>query len=359
MPGFPPVRGSDADAQRTVGELLASARSGDGEAFRGLVEPYRRELQVHCYRILGSVQDAEDLVQETLLAAWRGIDGYEEPASVRTWLYRIATNRCLNALRAGARRPNDQAPYRSGVPLPEPSHRPAEPNWLEPYPDSLLDGIADHAPGPEARYEIRESVSLAFLTALQQLPPKQRAVLVLRDVLGFRAAEVATILDTSEDAVTSAVKRACGALTRELPNPDRESAPLPNSPRERRIVDDFARAFQAGDVDAVVELLTNDARLTMPPIPLEYRGPDDIGHFLATVALRDGMRYVLIPTRANGQPAFGCYVRDPRTPILHAHGVLVLTLTGDRITGLTRFHDNCVLPPFGLPRSLRASIGSA
>ncbi|MEU4764623.1 sigma-70 family RNA polymerase sigma factor [Actinosynnema sp. NPDC023794] len=359
MPGILPVRGSDAGAQRTPGGLLASARSGDGEAFRGLVEPYRRELQVHCYRILGSVQDAEDLVQETLLAAWRGIGGYEERASVRTWLYRIATNRCLNALRAGARRPNDQAAYRPEVPLPEPSHRRAAPSWLEPYPDSLLDGIADHAPGPETRYEISESVSLAFLTALQQLPPKQRAVLVLRDVLGFRAAEVATILDTSENAVTSAVKRARGALARELPNPDRESAPLPNSPRERRIVDDFTRAFQAGDVDAVVDLLTNDARLTMPPMPLEYRGRDEIGHFLATVALRDGMRYVLIPTRANGQPAFGCYVRDQRTPILHAHGVLLLTLTGDRITGLTRFHDNCFLPPFGLPRSLRASIGSA
>lgn len=335
-------------------ELLALARGGDGEAFRGLVEPYRRELQVHCYRILGSVQDAEDLVQETLLAAWRGIGGYEERASVRTWLYRIATNRCLNALRAGARRPNDQAAYRSEAGLPEPSHRPAEPSWLEPYPDSLLDGIADHAPGPEARYEIRESVSLAFLTALQQLPPKQRAVLVLRDVLGFRAAEAATILDTSENAVTSALKRARGAL-----DLDRESAPLPNSPLERRIVDDFARAFQDGDVDAVVALLTNDARLSMPPMPLEYRGPAHIGHFLTTVALRDGLRYALIPTRANGQPAFGCYVRDPRTPILHAHGVLVLSLTGDRITALTRFHDNCFLPRFGLPRSLRASIGSA
>ncbi|XVS65928.1 sigma-70 family RNA polymerase sigma factor [Actinosynnema sp. CA-299493] len=353
------VRGIDASVrgQRGAGELLASARGGDGEAFRGLVEPYRRELQVHCYRFLGSVQDAEDVVQETLLAAWRGIGGFEERASVRTWLYRIATNRCLNALRAGGRRSNDRVAHRTEVPLPEPSHRRAEPSWLEPYPDALLDEIADHAPGPEARYEVRESVSLAFLTALQELPPKQRAVLVLRDVLGFRAAEVADILDTSEDAVAAALKRARRTLARELPS--RESAPLPNSPRERRVVDDFARAFQAGDVDAVVELLANDARLTMPPMPLEYRGPADIRHFLATVALRDGMRHVLVPTRANGQPAFGFYLRDPRTPILHAHGVLVLTLAGDRITGLTRFHDNCFLPLFGLPRSLRASIGSA
>jgi RNA polymerase sigma-70 factor (TIGR02960 family) len=356
MRGIPPARGTDASAraQRSAEGLLALARSGDGEAFRGLVEPYRRELQVHCYRILGSVQDAEDLLQETLLAAWRGIGGYEERASVRTWLYRIATNRCLNALRAGTRRPNEYAAYQPEVPLPEPSHRRAEPSWLEPYPDALLDEIADHLPGPEARYEVRESVSLAFLTALQQLPPKQRAVLVLRDVLGFRAAEVANILDTTENAVTSALKRARGALAQELPGPDWESAPLPNSPQERRIVDDFTRAFQAGDVDAIVDLLTNDARLTMPPMPLEYQGQDAIRDFLATVALRDGMRHVLIPTRANGQPAFGCYQRDPRTPILHAHGVLVLTLTGERITGLTRFHDNSLLPIFGLPRSLRA-----
>jgi RNA polymerase sigma-70 factor (TIGR02960 family) len=326
-------------------ELLARARDGDGEAFRALVEPYRRELQVHCYRLLGSVQDAEDLLQETLLAAWRGIGGYEERASLRTWLYRIATNRCLNALRAGARRPPDYADYRPEVPLPEPSHRRAEPSWLEPYPDVLL----DESPGPEARYELRESVSLAFVAALQELPPRQRVVLVLRDVLGFRAAEVARILDTTEDAVTNALKRA----RRALPGPAAERAPLPNSPGERRIVDDFVRAFEAGDVAAVVALLTDDAWLTMPPLPLEYQGVDAVRNFLATVALRDGVRHVLVPTRANGQPAFGCYVRDPRTPIPHAHGVIVLTLAGDRISALTRFLDNSLLTTFGLPRSLR------
>src|SRR5918997_1193222 len=184
-------------------DLLALARNGDGDAFRALVEPYRRELQVHCYRILGSVQDAEDLLQETLLAAWRGIGGYEERASLRTWLYRIATNRCLNALRAGTRRPPEYADHRAEGAFPEPSHRRAEPSWLEPYPDVLLDEITDRTPGPEARYELRESVSLAFLAALQELPPKQRVVLVLRDVLGYRAAEVATMLDTTEDAVTN------------------------------------------------------------------------------------------------------------------------------------------------------------
>lgn len=333
--------------------LLARARAGDGEAFRGLVEPYRRELQVHCYRILGSAQDAEDLLQETLLAAWRGIGGYEERSSVRTWLYRIATNRCLNALRAAARSRPDPAEYRSEVPMPEPSHHRSEPSWLEPYPDVLLDEIADRLPGPEARYEARESVSLAFLTALQHLPPKQRVVLVLRDVLGFRAAEVADLLDTTENAVTSALTRARGALTGRLPDPGWESAPLPNSPTERRIVDDFARAFEAGDVGAIVAMLTDDAWLTMPPLPLEYRGADAVAHFLSTVALRGGTRHVLIPTRANNQPAYGCYLRDARTPILHAHGVLVLTLTGGSVSALTRFHDNSLLALFGLPRSLR------
>lgn len=322
-------------------EAVDLARQGDGEAFRGLVDPYRAELQVHCYRILGSVQDAEDVLQETLLAAWRGIGGYEARASIRTWLYRIATNRCLSALRSAARREPAAHPE-----LPAPSHRHAEPSWLEPYPDALLDQVADRAPGPEARYELRESVSLAFLAALQQLPPRQRVVLVLRDVLGFRAAEVADLLDTTENAVTSALARARATL----PATGRA---LPDSPAARRVVADFTRAFEAGDVDAIVATLTADARLTMPPEPLEYQGHQAIHHFLTTVAMRDGRRYALVPTRANGQPAFGCYQSDPRTPIMHAHGLLVLTLSGDRIAAVTRFHDNSLLPAFGLPRSLR------
>jgi RNA polymerase sigma-70 factor (ECF subfamily) len=334
--------------------LLALARSGDGAAFRDLVEPYRHELQVHCYRILGSMQDAEDALQETLLAAWRGIGGYQERASIRAWLYRIATNRCLNMLRANVRRPHADVACRPEVPLPEPSHRRAEPSWLEPYPDLLLTEIADGAPGPEARYEVRESVSLAFLAALQALPPRQRAVLVLRDVLGFRAAEAAAILGTTENSVASALRRARVTLADELPSPDRESAPLPDSPQERRVVAEFLRAFEAGDVGAIVAMLTNDAWLTMPPLPLEYQGLDAIGHFLATVAFRDDVRHTLIPTRANGQPAFGVYLRDPRTPIPHAHGLILLTLTGQRISAVTRFHDNSLLAMFGLPRTLRA-----
>jgi RNA polymerase sigma-70 factor (ECF subfamily) len=333
-------------------ETLARARAGDGQAFRELTEPYGRELQVHCYRILGSAQDAEDMVQETLLAAWRGLDGFEGRSSLRSWLYRIATNRCLNALRDSSRRPRAAPANPSEVPLPEPTRR-GDPSWLEPYPDALLDDLPDASPGPEARYETRESVSLAFLAALQSLPPRQRVVLVLRDVLGFRAAEVASMLDSTENSVTNALQRARATLATRLPDRDRDRAPLPHSPRERKIVSDFTVAFERGDVDAILALLTEDVWLTMPPLPLEYQGLAATGHFLTTIALRDGRRYRLVPTHANGQPAFGCYVLDPRTPVAHAHGLLVLTLCGDRIAALTRFIDNSLLPHFGMPRSLR------
>lgn len=348
---------SDRTAADEAGraETLDRARAGDGDAFRRLTDPYRRELQVHCYRVLGSLQDAEDLLQETLLAAWRGLGAYEGRASVRSWLYRIATNRCLNALRDSARRPHDPAALHVEVPLPEPTRDRGEPTWLEPYPDVLLERLPDRAPGPEARYETRESVSLAFCAGLQHLPPRQRAVLVLRDVLGFRAAEVADMLETTESAVTSALKRARATLGAQLPDADREKAPLPGSAHERRVVEAFARAFEGGDVDAVTALLTDDVWLTMPPLPLEYQGRDATRNFLSTIAWRNQREYVLVPTRANGQPAFGCYVREWHAPVLRAHGVLLLTLSGGRISMLTRFLDNSLLPHFGLPRSLRTS----
>src|SRR5829696_3084481 len=247
---------------------LARARAGDEDAFRQLTDPHRRELQLHCYRILGSVQDAEDLVQETLLAAWRGLEAFERRASVRAWLYRIATNRCLNALRARARRPQE---VRAMVEPPEPTRR-TEPIWLEPYPDALLEDIPDRSPGPEARYEAREAVGLAFISALQNLPPSQRAALVLRDVLGFRTADVASMLETGEAAVKGALQRARATLGGRLPAPDRDRAPLPNSARERELVGRFADAVESGDIDSVVTLLTDDALLTMPPQPLEYQG---------------------------------------------------------------------------------------
>jgi RNA polymerase sigma-70 factor (TIGR02960 family) len=333
---------------------LSRARAGDEAAFAALTDPYRRELQLHCYRILGSVQDAEDLLQETLLAAWRGLDRFEERASLRAWLYRIATNRCLNALRDSGRRPRQALPPSDLLAtLPEPTRR-GEPLWLEPYPDALLEGLADTAAGPEARYEATEAVGLAFLTALQRLPPLQRAVLVLRDVLGFRAAEVATMLDTSEASVKAALQRARGTVDARLPAGQRERAPLPSSSRERAVVARFAEAFTAGDVEGVVSLLTDDALGTMPPEPAEYQGREAMAVFLEDRFSRRGDRRTrLVPIRANSQPAFGCYFQDPHASIAHAHGLVVLTLEGDRISVITRFIDNSVLPHFGLPRTLR------
>ncbi|MGH2993847.1 MAG: sigma-70 family RNA polymerase sigma factor [Solirubrobacterales bacterium] len=328
---------------------LARARAGDEGAFRELTEPHRRELQLHCYRILGSVQDAEDLVQETLLAAWRGLETFEGRASVRSWLYRIATNRCLNALRARSRRPKEVQTVSDAL---EPTRR-VEPVWLEPYPDVLLEGLADAAPGPDARYETRESIELAFIVALQTLPPRQRAVLVLRDVLGFRTAEVAEMLDTGELSVKGALQRARAAHRARLPDQDHERAPRPDSAVERRLVGRFADAVESGDIDEMVALLTDDARLTMPPLPLEYQGHDAIGAFLRHREEVRGRPLRVVPTRANTQPAFGCYLPDMQTGIGHAHAIFVLTLEGDQVSAITWFGDKSVFPHFGLPRTLR------
>jgi RNA polymerase sigma-70 factor (TIGR02960 family) len=330
--------------------LIDRARAGDGQAFGELVDPYRRELQVHCYRILGSPLDAEDALQETLLAAWRALPGFEGRASVRSWLYQIATRRCLNALRSASRRPHMDWPP-PGVELPEPT-RLGEVVWLEPYPDILLDGLADATPGPEARYETTEAISVAFVTALQLLPPRQRAVLILRDVLGFRASEAATILDCTEEAVTSALKRARAALQYQRLRSAGRKPPPPDSAQERALVRRFTQAYEAGDVRAVVTLLTEDAWLIMPPIPLHYQGRELAAQFLAATGLRPGRSARLVPTRANGQPAFGLYVRDPHAPIAHATGILVLTLAGRQISAMTGFLDSSALRLFGLPRTL-------
>jgi RNA polymerase sigma-70 factor (TIGR02960 family) len=329
---------------------LSRARLGDDDAFRALTDPYRRELHVHCYRILGSMQDAEDMLQETLLAAWRGLEHYEERDSLRAWLYRIATNRCLNMLRDGRRRPREGP----GLPfeVPEPTRR-GEPLWLEPYPDALLEGIAESSPGPEARYETKEAVTLAFVAALQQLPPRQRAALVLRDVLGFRAAEVADMLDSSEVSVNSALQRARATLETRLPA-DRERPPLPRSPRERELAARFADAVESGDVDGMVSLLTDDALLTMPPLPLEYQGHKAIAAFLSYREEARGTPLRVVPTRANTQPAFGCYTPDAQAGIARSAGLFVLTLEGDAAGAISWFADTALFGHFGLPRSLRS-----
>lgn len=327
-------------------ELIELAKAGDQEAFRELVEPYRRELHVHCYRILGSLQDAEDALQETLLAAWRGLAGFERRASVRTWLYSVATNRALNMLRAAKRRPQVELPL-PDIPLPEPT-RLAEPLWFEPYPDVLIENELESPPGPEVRYEIKEAISLAFVTALQLLPARQRAVLILRDVLGFRAAEVARMLDSTVESVTSALKRARATLESRLPHA--EAPPHLDSPAERELVERLAAAFEANDVEAIVALLADDVRLSMPPLPLEYIGRDDAARFYAIVVARPGRRRI-VQTRANGQPALAVYSRDDTGDVFRATSLLVVTLAGRRIAAIARF-DPSVLQHFGLPRIL-------
>jgi RNA polymerase sigma-70 factor (TIGR02960 family) len=330
-------------------DLLERAQAGDSEAFRKLVQSHRRELQVHCYRMLGSLADAEDAVQETMLAAWQGIGGFtEERASLRTWLYTIATNRCLNARRAASRRPVrewDMSRFEPPVPTPR-----EEPVWLQPFPDALLEGAARGSLGPEARYEQSEAISLAFVTALQLLTPRQVAVLILRDVLGYRASEVADMLEVTVESVNSALKRARASLQRRQQSVlDHEPPPAAGSPAEDAIVATFARAWESADLDALLALLTDDVFIAMPPEPFGYEGRELVARYCAR-QFGAGRRFDLVPARANGQPAFGAYLRGP-DGTRHATGFYVLTLAGGRICGMTRFEAG-VLPWFGLPRSL-------
>jgi len=328
---------------------LARARAGDEQAFRALIEPYRREIQVHCYRMLGSLTEAEDLLQETLLAAWRGLARFEARASVRSWLYRIATNRCLNARRdAGRRVPTEPIPP---FDPPEPSRR-TEITWLEPYPDTLLDEIPDPTVGPEARYQANEAIELAFIAALQRMPPRQAATLVLRDVLGFDADEAAGMLDTTETAIKGSLQRARTALERYRTAP----APRAGSVEERDLSRRFARAFTAADIEGLVALLTDDAWLSMPPAPHVYQGRDAIARFLrASFAYRDDRRVYLVPAGANTQPAFGSYLAEPAAPVAAPGGLIVLTSAGARIHAITRFHLGFLYPRFGLPETLPLS----
>lgn len=331
-------------------DLLAQARSGDESAFRALTEPHRRELRVHCYRMLGSLHDAEDALQDSLLAAWQSLTAFEARASVRTWLYRIATNHCLNLRRSAKRRP-PQAWNIPGVQPPEPT-RLGEIVWLEPFPDALLESPVTH--GPDAILERGEAISLAFITALQLLPPRQVAVLVLRDVLGFHAEEVADMLGATLDSANSMLKRARASLQERGPRQrDRPAAPAAGSDAEGALVAKFVAAYEAADVEAVVAMLTDDVFISMPPMPFEYEGRHLVGRFCAQI-FGAGRRFDLVVTRANGQPAVGTYLRGPGGAS-HGVGMFVLTLEGDRIRAMTRF-ESSVLPAFALPRELSESV---
>jgi RNA polymerase sigma-70 factor (ECF subfamily) len=338
-------------------DLIARARAGDHSAFRDLVQGHSHELQVHCYRILGSLQDAEDALQETLVSAWRNLGEFGQQSSLRTWLYKIATNRCLSMLRADSRRPRIAPPLPEAT-LPEPTGVGDAPPWLEPYPDVLLDHLVDQRPGPEARYETTEAISLAFITALQLLPPRQRAALVLRDVLGYHAAEVAQMLGTTQESVSSALKRARATVDGHLADSSstgsRRPARQPDTAAEQRLVARLTDALERADLDALTELLVTDVRFSMPPAMLEYRGIESAQRLLAAVTFRPGRTYRVVPTRANGQPALGLYLADPHASVYRAYSLLVITTAGDHITSITGFTTN-VMTRFGLPRTIPES----
>jgi RNA polymerase sigma-70 factor (ECF subfamily) len=336
-----------SDRQRA---LLAAARRGDEDAFGRLLAPHRAELHAHCYRMLGSVHDADDALQDALLRAWRGLPRFEGRSSLRAWLYRIATNACLNAIE---RRPARVLPLAYGPPSdPHVPHEPPldEPIWIEPYPDAQL-ALADGLAAPAARYEQRESVELAFVAALQVLPPGQRATLIMREVLGFSAREVAESLGTTVASVNSALQRARRALADRLPEQSQQATLRALGERElQAIARAYMDAMERGDVPAVVAMLTEDATWSMPPIPSWYDRPATIAVFLREQALAQPWRHAA--TRANGQLAIGCYSLNAEGT-RYEPGVLdVLQLRGDRIASVTGFVTPEVFPSFGLPHVL-------
>jgi RNA polymerase sigma-70 factor, ECF subfamily len=333
--------------------LLEAARRGDEAAFGRLVEPYRRELHAHCYRMLGSVQDAEDALQETLLRAWRGLRGFEGRSSLRSWLYKIATNACLKTIE---RRPKRVLPI-DYAPASDPHDGPAEPViesvWVEPYPDERL-GLDGGLLGPDARYEQREAVELAFIAALQHLPARQRAVLILRDVLGYSARETAVALDTTSVSVDSALQRAHKTVNERLPEQSQQATlRAVGDDALSELVERYVDAWERNDVDAVVAMLTDDATMTMPPLPSWYRGREAVAVFLRGVPLGGAKRWRLIPARANGQLAFGKFIWDEERHAFMPHGVNVLTLRGAQIEEITAFLNPGAFRQFGLADSLR------
>jgi RNA polymerase sigma-70 factor (ECF subfamily) len=341
-----------AEAVNDERGLLEAARAGDEHAFARLVEPYRAQLRAHCYRMLGSLPDAEDALQETLLRAWRGLARFEGRSSLRSWLYTIATNAGLREIE---RRPKRVLPV-DYSPAADPHNPPAEPLtesvWLEPYPDAEL-GLAADLLGPDARYEQRESIELAFTAALQHLPARQRAVLILRDVLGFSARETAEALETTPVSVDSALQRAHRTIDERLPARTQQATLRTLGDRElQEIVSRFADAWERHDVDTVVAMLADDARMTMPPQPSWYLGRDAIATFLRRWPLSPDKRFRLRPISANGQPALAGYIWDEQANAFEAEGILVLTFREDRIEEVTAFRTPEVFPFFGLPQQL-------
>jgi RNA polymerase sigma-70 factor (ECF subfamily) len=331
-------------AQADERALLTAASDGDEQAFALLAERHRRPVHLHCYRMLGSLHDADDALQETLLRAWRALDRFEPRSSFGAWLHTIATNVCLTALERRKRR------------LEVARQLEAESAWaddllhLQPYPDRLLDEL-DATSGPDARYELRETVELAFVTAVQLLPPKQRAVLILRDVLDWSAREAAAALGDTTAASNSALQRARDRLERARHLGARAHAP--RSDAEKDLLRRFMTAWDDVDIDGLAELLTRDALMTMPPVPTYIRGADAIGDFFATVPADGRLDQIrLVPTSANRQPALAAYVWDPADAVHRAYGVMVFAISDDAISGIVGFADASLFREFGLPVEL-------
>ncbi len=332
--------------------LLEAARGGDEDAYGRLVGPYRAELEAHCYRMLGSGNDAEDAVQEVLLRAWRALPQFEGRSSLRSWLYRIATNACLRAIERRPKRvlPTDYAPAA------DPHDGNAEPVtetvWLEPYPDDRFE-LTSSLAGPDARYEQREGVELAFIAALQHLAARQRAVLIIRDVLGFSARETAEALQTTSVSVDSALQRAHRTVDERLPRQS-QLATLRSlgDAALSQVVERYVAAWERNDVDAVVAMLAEDVRMAMPPLPAWYVGRQQVGVFLSGGPLAGATRWRLIPAHANGQVAFGCYTWNEKTQTFLPHGVSVLTLRGKQIEEIITFLTPGAVRRFGLPSTI-------
>jgi RNA polymerase sigma-70 factor, ECF subfamily len=332
---------------------LEAARRRDEGAFERLIEPHRAELQAHCYRMLGSAADAEDAVQEALLHAWRGLPRFEGRSSLRSWLYRIATNVCLKMIE---RRPKRVLPVDYG-PASDPHDAPegplVEPVWLAPYPDETV-GIEDGSASPEARYEQRESVELAFIAALQHLPSHQRAVLLLRDVLGFAPGEIAAALHATPASIYSRLQRARRAVEERLPARSQQATLRSiGDERLRELVERYVQAWEEGDVAAIAAMLTDDATFAMPPRPSWYRGRTAVGAFLAAVPLAGRWRWRRVRVRANGHLAFGVYGSGEGGRRYVAHAIEVLTLdTSAQIASITSFDEPAAFARFGLPEEI-------
>jgi RNA polymerase sigma-70 factor, ECF subfamily len=345
---------SASPTTRAEEKLLEAARGGDDDAFGRLVEPHRRGLNAHCYRMLGSIHDAEDALQETLLRGWRGLPRFEGKSSLRAWLYRIATNTCRDLIE---RRPTRVLPTGYG-PAADPQDDLGAPLvesvWVEPFPDEML-GSEDAQASPEARYEAREGVELAFVAALQHLPARQRAVLILREVLGFSADEVAEALETTPAAVYSALQRAHKAVEERLPEQSQqETLRSVGDEGVREIVESYVDAWERHDVEAVAAMLTEDAKMAMPPTPTWFRGREAVSTFLARGALAGGQSWRIVPCHASGQLAFGHYLLDEEGGAHVAHHIVVITLEGSRVAEITAFMLPDLFLFFGLPDQIRS-----